>query len=101
MFRPTWFSRPGMASIFTPIDGIVHLWITSAAVTISRVSTAVGTTSRLSTSSSRKCPFGRSSSWTMKESNSRFWKSEYSYLQYHWWPIVLIVRLGWGISSIR
>lgn len=32
-----WFSRPGVASIFTPIDGIVHEWITSAAVTIIRI----------------------------------------------------------------
>lgn len=32
-----WFNRPGVASTFTPNDGIVHEWITSAAVTKIRV----------------------------------------------------------------
>jgi hypothetical protein len=33
------------------------------------------------------------------ESNSILLKSEYSYDQYHWWPIVLIVILGVKTSS--
>lgn len=28
-------------------------------------------------------------------------KSEYSYLQYHWWPILFNVRVGVLTSSIR
>jgi hypothetical protein len=28
-------------------------------------------------------------------------KSVYSYLQYHWWPMALIVRLGFLVSSVR
>lgn len=30
-----------------------------------------------------------------------FLKSEYSYLQYHWWPIDLMVINGWLISSLK
>lgn len=37
----------------------------------------------------------------MKESNSIFKKSEYSYLQYHWWPIDLIEILLLNISSVK
>lgn len=53
----TWFSRPGVASIFTPNVGIVHEWITSAAVTIIRTRDSNGTTIRLSTSNKRKSVF--------------------------------------------
>jgi len=31
MVNPSWLSRPGTASTFTPSAGIVHAWITSAA----------------------------------------------------------------------
>lgn len=72
-----------MASILTPSLGIVHEWITSAAVTNIRTSRFIGTTSRLSTSSSRYSPVCSSSVGTIYESNSMFMKSEYSYLQYH------------------
>lgn len=37
----------------------------------------------------------------MYESNSIFLKSEYSYDQYHWCPIVLIDRAGFISSSSR
>jgi hypothetical protein len=37
----------------------------------------------------------------MKELNSNEGKSVYSYLQYHWWPIVLIVNLLKWVSSSR
>lgn len=30
-----------------------------------------------------------------------FEKSVYSYLQYHWWPMALRVRLGFLTSSVR
>ena len=60
MFVPSWLSRPGTASAFTPMEGIVHLWITSAAVIIKRSSVFIGATRRLSTSRSRYCPFFRS-----------------------------------------
>lgn len=36
----------------------------------------------------------------MYESNSKF-KFEYSYFQYHWWPIVLIEINGLLVSSIK
>jgi len=99
--KPSWFSRPGIASIFRPRDGIVHEWITSAAVTRSRTSSCIGTTIRLSTSRSRNSPGVNSDVGVMYESNSTFGKSEYSYLQYHWCPIVLIVREGFASSSLR
>lgn len=35
--NPTWFKRPGVASILTLRAGMVHEWITSAAVTINRI----------------------------------------------------------------
>lgn len=37
----------------------------------------------------------------IKESNSIVGKSEYSYLQYHWCPTVLIVNLLLCISSVK
>ena len=57
--------------------------MTSAAVTRTRISDCIGTTARLSTSKSRKSPGRSSSVGSMYESNSKFMKSEYSYLQYH------------------
>jgi hypothetical protein len=43
----------------------------------------------------------RSEVWIMYESISTLRKSVYSYLQYHWWPIVLIVKFGLLTSSVR
>lgn len=80
----TWFNRPGVASIFTPIDGIVHEWITSVAVISIRIWDLNGITVRLSTSSSRNVIFSLAIIGTIYESNSIFLKSEYSYDQYHW-----------------
>ena len=37
----------------------------------------------------------------MKELKSIFLKSEYSYLQYHWWPTHLIEIKGFLISSVK
>lgn len=39
-----WFIRPGMASAFTPIEGIVHEWRTSFDLIIIRVGVIVGIT---------------------------------------------------------
>lgn len=96
-----WFSRPGVASIFTPIDGIVHEWITSVAVTIIRICDLNGITVRLSTSRRRKVDLLFIIVGIIYESNSMFLKSEYSYDQYHWCPMALIVNLGFTTSSSR
>jgi hypothetical protein len=55
----------------------------------------------LSTSSNRYSPVLRSDVWVIYESISTLRKSVYSYLQYHWCPIVLIVKLGFLTSSVR
>lgn len=56
---------------------------------------------RLSTSS-RWNPFILSSLiGIINELKSIFKKSEYSYLQYHWWPIDLMVILLLNISSVK
>lgn len=95
-----WFNRPGTASILIPKAGTAHEWITSAAVTSNRICEFIGKTVRLSTSSNRNLLFSISLTGVMYESNSRSWKSEYSYFQYHWCPITLIVIIGLLISSI-
>lgn len=71
----SWFSRPGIASAFTPSLGIVHEWITSAAVTRMRVSTPHGRIRRLSTSSRRNSPGCNSLVGVIYESNSMLLKS--------------------------
>ena len=99
--NPSWFSRPGTASALTPSLGIVHAWITSAEVTIVRISLFIGRTVRWSTSSSRISPFSRSLVGFINASNLRaVVRSEYSYSQYHWWPMALIVIRGLFTSSI-
>jgi len=96
----SWLSRPGTASTLIPRDGTVQAWMTSAAVIRNRVLILKGITSRLSTSSSRN-EDGSISIWgIIKESNLSL-KSAYSYDQYHWWPITLILREGSKDSSIR
>lgn len=78
MVNPSWFNRPGTASTFTPNEGTVHAWITSAAVTSTRISICMGNTTRLSTSSRRKSPGNRSDVGVMYESISISMKSVYS-----------------------
>jgi hypothetical protein len=78
MENRTWFSRPGMASVFTPSLGTVHECNTSAAVTIIRMGEFIGSTTRLYVSSSRNVFVCWSSCCTIHESNSSFVKSEYS-----------------------
>lgn len=95
-----WFNRPGIASALTPKAGTVQEWMTSAPVVITRIWVLRGSTTELSVSNKRANNL-ESSLGTIYESNSRFGKSEYSYDQYHWWPIALIVRLGLNGSSSR
>jgi len=73
-----WLSRPGVASTFTPILGIVQEWRTSAAEINIRTWDLVGIGVRLSTSKSRNILILSSLEGSMKESNSIFKKSEYS-----------------------
>jgi len=101
MVNLSWFRRPGTASTLTPRDGTVHAWMTSAPVTSIRISMFIGRTTRLSTSSKRNSPFIRSEVGIIYESISMSMKSVYSYLQYHWWPMDLIVNLGFLDSSVR
>lgn len=67
-----WFRRPGVPSIFTPIEGIVQEWITSADETINRIWVLKGITIWLSTSKRRKLKGFSSLDGIIYESNSRF-----------------------------
>ena len=95
------FVRPGTASIFTPKDGTAQEWMTSVEVVRTRTSVLIGTTTALSDSSSRGCPGFRSSSATMSASKVKLPLSGYSYDQFHWWPIALIVISGLGVRSAK
>ena len=99
MKKLVWLRRPGLASTLTPKDGIVHEWITSVAVTIIRIWLFIGKIIRLSTSNKRKLLGDISFDGIIYESNSILWKSEYSYLQYHWCPIDFKVIKGLFNSS--
>ena len=101
IIREVWFSRPGIESIFTLSDGIVYEWITSDAVTSSRISVFTGRIARLSTSSNRISPIFRFIVFSINELWLIRGKLSYEYLQYHWWPVALIVINGFTISSIR
>lgn len=96
-----WFRRPGVESILIPKDGTVQAWMTSIDVVRIRIGKLNGRIHRLSTSRRRNSLV---CSWLVgiiKESNSIFMKSEYSYVQYHWWPMVLIESLLLWISSVK
>ena len=93
----TWFSRPGIASAFTPKDGTVHECNTSADEINIRIWILYGIIVRLSTSNKRKKELSKSLTGIIYDSNSILLllidqKSLYSYLQYHWCPITLIVK---------
>lgn len=96
-----WLSRPGVESILIPRDGTVHAWITSIDVVKIRILNCRGKIHRLSTSSRRNSLIFSWLVWIIKESNFILWKSEYSYLQYHWCPIDLIDNFLWLISSVK
>lgn len=82
-----------MASAFTPKDGIVHEWITSNEKTSERIWEKRGITIRLSTSKRRNSLILEF--WgVIYESNSIKGKSEYSYDQNHWCPIIFRDKIG-------
>lgn len=78
VINDVWFSRPGIASVFTPRVGTAQEWRTSSAVMIMRMGDSIGMTTRWSTSNSRKWPVGSSVVGSMYESNVRSLKSVYS-----------------------
>jgi len=88
------FNRPGTESAFTPKEGIVQAWRTSVEEIRSWIGVFVGITVLLSTSKSRKF-----SDVDIKESKSNALKSVYSYLQYHWCPMVFRIRGFFSVSS--
>lgn len=94
-----WFNRPGTASTLTPNDGIVQEWITSWDVINRRTWVLNGKITRLSTSSKRNSLISNSLEGFIYESNSILKKSEYSYDQYHWCPIIFNVNIGLLTSS--
>lgn len=89
-----WLIRPGKASTFTPKEGTVQEWITSSEEINIRIVVLIGRIRWLEVSNNRIVLDS-----TIKESNSILFKSGYSYDQYHWWPIDLIVREGEVYSS--
>lgn len=101
MIMRDWFNRPGVESILIPNEGTAHAWITSRDVEIKRIGKLNGIIHRLSTSKSRN-----SFNWSwlggiINELNSTLKKSVYSYFQYHWLAIHLIVVVFWLRSSIK
>lgn len=82
--QQNWFNRPGTASIFNPKEGTDQEWITSLEETIKWIGVFTGKIKELSTSIKRIPLF----KFNIYESKKMFFKSEYSYLQYHWWPII-------------
>ena len=90
----TTLRRPGTESALIPKEGIVQAWRTSVEDIKSWIGVFVGITVLLSVSNSRRFSFR-----AIKESNSKFLKSGYSYDQYHWWPIVFITIGDISLSS--
>lgn len=100
IFNRDWFKRPGVESILIPNEGIVHEWITSIEEVRIRIGKLNGRTHRLSVSNNRNSFNFKSLDGIIYELNSISKKSEYSYLQYHWWPKHLIVNLFKWFSSV-
>lgn len=101
MKKIVWFSRPGVESTLIPNAGKVQEWITSIEVVRRRIGYLYGRIHRLSTSKRRNSLGDNWLVGIIKESKLIFWKSEYSYLQYHWWPILFKVSLLIKVSSVR
>lgn len=91
----SWFSRPGDASAFTPIEGIVHEWITSADVTRTRIWVLDGIEILSEHFSNRIVFLG-----SMNMSASLLIRG-CSWDQYHWCPVAFIVIVASFDSSIR
>lgn len=87
-----WFNRPGQASIFNPNLGTLNEWITSIDEINNRIFKFIGIIKCWSVSNKRKFNL-----WKFEIINESkfnlFIKSEYSNVQYHWCPIILIVIL--------
>lgn len=90
-----WFKRPGIASALIPKEGIVHEWITSLDEVIIRMGDKNGIINLFEVLSNRILKL-----CSINESISRSNISLYSYDQYHWCPMALIVKEGLGNSSI-
>lgn len=93
--RKIWLSRPGIASVFTPMEGTVHEWMTSVEDTTIWVVKLVGTFNGLEHFNNRSVFL-----LSMKESSSSSIRL-CSYLQYHWCPVVFTTNLTFFVSSIR
>jgi len=92
----SWLIRPGVASAFNPKDGIVQECNTSFEVTIIRVGVIIGITKLFDVDWVRILS-------DLNNMDVIFFVRmlEYSYDQYHWKPIVLIVMMGLRFSSIK
>ncbi len=96
IIRKIWFIRPGIASLLTPRDGIVHEWITSFEEINIRIGVKLGMIKFDDEFSSRiRFELRR------RELNFKLERLKYSYVQYHCSPIVLIDMSGFKFSSIR
>jgi len=95
----TTFRRPGTESAFTPRAGMVQAWRTSVEEIKTWIGVLDGRTTSLSVSKRREIPVVISV--FINESKSKAPKSEYSYDQYHWWPIVFKIRGFFSLSSER
>lgn len=87
--------RPGVASTFSPNDGIVQECSTSLEVTIIRMGLMLGRTKLLDTLIRRVFI-----ELFMTEVALLFIRLEYSYVQCHWYPMVFTVTKGAINSSI-
>src|SRR5262249_36612230 len=96
--------RPGTASTLDPNEGMVQLWITSVEVASRCTTLLTGTSTSLSTARLRgTCSRGmpdltassRSSYRKITESTLISWSGN-SCVQFHAWPVALIVRSGVG-----
>jgi len=88
--------RPGMASIFYPDDGIVHEWITSFDVINIRVIKFWGIIKWVE--DEIKCDFLE---LVIIEFIFSLIMFMYSYIQYHWIPVTLMLITGLRFSSIK
>lgn len=91
-----WFIRPGVASAFTPKDGIVQEWSTSLDVIIIRVGVWIGIIKWFEVSIKRL-----ELDLIIREEKFISFRFEYWYAQFHWNPIPLIDNNGFIFSSIR
>jgi len=94
--KKDWFKRPGFASILTPKEGKAQEWITSAEVANRRMFWFKGKTKLVEHLIKRNL-----SVFSMKALKSTSDTLTYSYLQYHWCPVIFTVTMGDFLSSIK